>query len=455
MQKTRDIEIDENDIFKNDLLDRKSEIENLTPIVLNFDDPLVLALDSPWGSGKTTFVRLWQAYLAKESKQSIYFNAWETDYAEDPLIVLVSELDKWLKNSKDVSRIEKWQRGIKNTLPGIAKRSAVVAVKVATFGGLDLGAEFERTAADFTGNMATDLLDKFHKESKSIQQFKEIITEALSALPNDQKNLVIFIDELDRCRPTYAIELLERIKHLFSINRLAFVLSTDTTQISHSICAIYGNKFDSKKYLQRFIDLDYSLKNPEQEKYIDIQFEVLGINKTFENRSDGQSKIHFKDCFILLVKRFDLKPRDINLLLMRIRLVLYSIAKNENIIEPLLVSLLILRDQNKVLYDQYVKTPSVADRVIDFLCQGFFPLKEEDYTLADIIAYLIAPNRNNNGKNDVFESLIKPYRIEDKGTRLNEVYSSLINVAERSPGNRLFNITVERIELVHRINIEI
>jgi len=86
MQKTHDIEIDVNDIFKNDLLGRQSEIENLTPIILNFDDPFVLALDSPWGAGKTTFVRLWQAYLKKESKQSIYFNAWETDYAEDPLI---------------------------------------------------------------------------------------------------------------------------------------------------------------------------------------------------------------------------------------------------------------------------------------------------------------------------------------------------------------------------------
>jgi len=212
MQKTRDIEIDDSNIFENDLLGRKDEIKNLTPIILNFDDPLVLALDSPWGAGKTTFVKLWQAYLKKENKQAIYFNAWETDYAEDPLIVLVSELDKWLKASKDVSRIAKWQRGIKNTLPGIAKRSVVAAIKGATFGSLDMGAEYERTAAEFSGNIAGDLLEKFYKESKSIQQFTDIITEALDALPSDQKNLVIFIDELDRCRPTYAIELLERIR---------------------------------------------------------------------------------------------------------------------------------------------------------------------------------------------------------------------------------------------------
>jgi predicted KAP-like P-loop ATPase len=101
MQKPREIEIDENDPFKNDLLARESEIKNLARIVLNYNDPLVLALDAPWGSGKTTFVRLWQAYLKQKGSQSICFNAWETDFADDPLIVLVSELDKWIKASKN------------------------------------------------------------------------------------------------------------------------------------------------------------------------------------------------------------------------------------------------------------------------------------------------------------------------------------------------------------------
>ncbi|MGZ8193194.1 MAG: KAP family P-loop NTPase fold protein [Methylobacter sp.] len=290
MQKSRDIEIIENEIFKNDLLDRESEIKNLTPIILNFDDPLVFALDSPWGAGKTTFVRLWQAYLKEEGKQSIYFNAWETDFAEDPLIVLVSELDNWLKATKNESKITKWQRGIKAALPGIAKRSAIAGTKMTTFGALDIQAEYERTAAEFTGNIASDLLENFNKQSKSIQQFKDIITEALNALPSEQKNLVIFIDELDRCRPTYTIELLERIKHLFSIKRLVFILSTNTIQLSHSIRSVYGNDFDARKYLQRFIDLDYALKKPDREKYIDTQFETLDITKKVSENSTDRGK---------------------------------------------------------------------------------------------------------------------------------------------------------------------
>jgi len=247
---------------------------------------------------------------------------------------------------------------------------------------------------------------------------------------------------------------------LFSIKRLVFVLSTDTAQLVHSIRAVYGNDFDAKKYLQRFIDLDYALKTPEREKYIDIQLEALGINKAFQDRTHWQSKIaELKDCFILLVKRFDLKPRDINLLLMRIRLILYSIPNDHFLDTPLLMSLLILRDQNKGLYNQYVNLPSIADQVIDFICLGFLPMKEDDRTLSDIIGYLIAANRNNN---EVFERLIKPYR--DKATDgTYDINSVVVAIAENPRDQRTsfrgsgipLNLTVERIELVHRINIEV
>ncbi len=459
MQKTHDIEILEENIFKNDLLDRKSEIENLTPIVLNFNDPLVLALDSPWGTGKTTFVKLWQAHLKKEGKQAIYFNAWETDFAEDPLIVLVSELDKWVKTKKNSSLVQKWTENIGKTLPNILKRAAVAGTKAATLGALDLDKQAEGVIADLSGGIASDLLEQFNKQSKAIEQFKEIVEDVLKILPDEQKNLVIFIDELDRCRPTYAIELLERIKHLFSIERLVFVLSTDTTQLSHSICAVYGNDFDAKKYLQRFIDLDYSLKETEKEKYIGIQFEKSGINQDFQNRNPNKNDglRDLTDCFYLFSKRFDLKLRDINILLMRIRLILYAIPNNHFPNTPLLTSLLILRDKNKELYDEYLKSinsPSITDKVISFLLQGYLPLKEHDYISASIIGYLIAASIDSE-KKDIFNQLIEPYKEE-----VLNVHKSVIAYAKNPRGSGFYtfnrdslNLTVERIELVHRINL--
>jgi hypothetical protein len=454
MQKPRDIEIVESDPFKNDLLARESEIKNLTPIVLNYNDPLVLALDAPWGAGKTTFVKIWQAYLKQQGNWCIGFNAWETDFADDPLIVLVAELNSWFKEKLDQSEFEKWTEGVKSALPNIAKRVAVAAVKGATFGALDISTDLERTAAELTGNIASDLLENFNKQSKSIKQFKELIAEILDNLPVEQKNLIIFIDELDRCRPTYAIELLERIKHLFSIERLVFVLSTDTIQLAHSIRAIYGNDFDGKKYLQRFIDLDYALEKPDPEKYIDALFKSLGIERSLNERSNDNITL-IKDCFLILIKRFKLTLRDINLLLVRFRLILYSIPQNHYIDAPLLVSLLILRDQDKDLYYQYIENPNVAEKVIACLL-GEKPYETESngkVALNYIIAHLIAPVRERNP--DEFDRLIQPYSNEEYKTE-REKDHTVIELAKCQSRNSLcLKATVERIELVHQINIEV
>ena len=59
-----------------DLLERHKEIENLSPVLLNAQAPLVFALDALWGGGKTTFIKLWSHYLKHEGKASLYLNAW-------------------------------------------------------------------------------------------------------------------------------------------------------------------------------------------------------------------------------------------------------------------------------------------------------------------------------------------------------------------------------------------
>jgi len=75
------------------------------------------------------------------------------------------------------------------------------------------------------------------------------------------------IDELDRCKPSYSIQLLETIKHLFNVEGVYFIVATASEQLSHSINAVYGEKFESKRYLNRFFDQEYSLKSPDKEEY--------------------------------------------------------------------------------------------------------------------------------------------------------------------------------------------
>jgi hypothetical protein len=451
--KPNEIDINEADIFANDLLDRQSEIKNLTPIILNVQAPLVLSLDSPWGTGKTTFVRLWQSYLQKELKQSlVYFNAWETDYAEDPLIVLVSELDKWVKDKKNPTLTKQWTDKVKEALPKIAKRAAIASVKAATFGALEIDEQIEGIAADLMGEFTSDLLDNFNQQSKAVIEFKTILQTVLDDLGADQKNLIIFIDELDRCRPTYAIELLERIKHLFDIKRIVFVLSTDMTQLAHSIRGVYGDKFDAEKYLQRFIDLDYSLKKPDNKAYIKSQLESIHFANRTTTRYAQQNII---ECCNLMAKRFDLKLRDINLLLTRISLISCSISANDYFNEPLLISLLMLRNKDKPLYDRYAESSSVADEVIQFIGQGLSLEERQDRTFYLISAYLIAPELYNRDSRSRYEELIQPYKeMEENPKYRGEKVLKLIERINNDQRYMEHKPTIERIELLQQFSMQ-
>lgn len=88
-----DLEIPADNPFENDVLDRRPLVEFLAGLIGRLSGPFVLALDSPWGTGKTTLVRMLKATLKQEHFQCVYFNAWQVDYVTDPLVALVSALD--------------------------------------------------------------------------------------------------------------------------------------------------------------------------------------------------------------------------------------------------------------------------------------------------------------------------------------------------------------------------
>lgn len=89
-------EIDPNNIWADDKLNRKSCANFLTNIILGQNKPLVLSLNGFWGSGKTFFLKRWQKHLERDGVTAIYFNAWEDDYCNDPLVAIIGQL--WHKS---------------------------------------------------------------------------------------------------------------------------------------------------------------------------------------------------------------------------------------------------------------------------------------------------------------------------------------------------------------------
>jgi len=269
----------------------------------------VTNLNGAWGTGKTFFVDNWCEKLKEKKVLAIKIDAWESDYLKDPLAILVAELLEQVKDQsgltdfaeKEVQVIKYGLRLIKNAAPTI-----LMALGKHFLGDdwqdilQELGANLKDQTNESTepdskklGDFGKEIFATHTKHKEFVVEFKKsfiqllnISNEALaSKSDNNDANIdkiktYIFIDELDRCRPTYAIEMLETVKHLFNIPNLVFVLSTDTAQLEHSIKAVYGEGFDAREYLSRFFEQRLLLPAPDHFTFLKSKnsFASLGLN---------------------------------------------------------------------------------------------------------------------------------------------------------------------------------
>ena len=148
-------------------------------------------------------------------------------------------------------------------------RSALkIGIKVATFGALDAG-DIEGTIADEVETVFDKHIGELITKHDVVKSDMVAFKEALESLPTlfspdvqsgeQVKPIVVIIDELDRCRPSYALQLLERMKHFFSVPKVHFVLGVNLDQLANSVVATYGPGIDGRLYLQKFIQLSIQL----------------------------------------------------------------------------------------------------------------------------------------------------------------------------------------------------
>lgn len=324
--------------YTEDLLDRKDIIKNLTEIIKT-DEPLVFALNAPWGAGKTIFVKeLWPPHLEKKEKiQSFYFSAWEDDFSKEPLLVILNEFEKFIKANKIKDEV---LIKLKKNVKDILINSAPILVSLASQGVINE----ELIARSFP--------DKKHNP---VVDFKKNIKLLLKKI--NSKPLVIFIDELDRCRPLYAIEFLERIKHLFGIENLVFVLSIDKTNLAESIKSQYGN-IDTDNYLRRFIDIEFNLPKGNISNFCEILFDRfkldnISIKKDTRYTKDSVAGVKF---FIFLVEVFEINCRTLEQIFSNINIIFKVSSKGTNYgIFVTLIFLLFLKYYDNTVYDEVTK----------------------------------------------------------------------------------------------------
>lgn len=280
----RSLDPDPSNPFAGDLFGRRDLANRLTEHLKRLQEGAVIAIDAPWGEGKSWFGRNWYADLQALGYRAAYIDAFQRDYVEDPFVMINGELRALLQQDAEESSRRLFARAgvrvAKALVPAATKMllNVVGHHLLGTQNLSDTATEVLETVQEKAANAAErqveTLLSQYEEEKQGVDEFRSALRKFAASAPN--KPVVIFLDELDRCRPDFALRTIERIKHFFDVPGLVFVLLTNRVQLEACLRGLYGEQLDAHTYLQKFIQ--FSLVLP---KIVATEGTGESDNKTF------------------------------------------------------------------------------------------------------------------------------------------------------------------------------
>ncbi|ENU25099.1 hypothetical protein F993_00489 [Acinetobacter proteolyticus] len=318
--------------FENDFWGREALADRLTDHVSRITVGATIAIDAEWGAGKSWFVKNWKAKLEQDEYKVIYLNAFNQDYIDDPFLTISMEIANCLQSDKtNIDEIKKTignaHRAILPNLPMLLWYLTTSLVGMGALAKPVAEAVEKLTSADDFGKEAATLLNEklqehlsaqvenYDKEKESLEYFKQALAEITSKL---DKPLLFVVDELDRCKPEFAIRLIERIKHFFDIPKVVFILAVNKNQLEESISNYYGFS-STNNYLEKFIDFSIMLKIKDLDgtRYLKI---LENYNKNYKlDLDNNELYVYTKLCkiynptprqLIRLINKFSLFKKD-------------------------------------------------------------------------------------------------------------------------------------------------
>ena len=319
--------------FEGDLFGRDKLAERLTGFLSRLPDGAVIAIDSPWGEGKTWFGKRWCASLQDAGFQTVYIDCFQRDHLDDPFTMIAAEFIEMAKAGKPEIQHKLLDTGKRL---GVALLPAATKFAINTFGHWAIGnANLSDTlteASDTLDKSAGAALEKivashladYQASKSSVEAFKQTLAELAT---ESDKPIVIFLDELDRCRPDFAVRTIERVKHFFDVPGVVFVLLLNRRQLAAAVAGLYGPKVDADAYLSKFIPISLSLPkkvsvdrhgDDDNRKHCEAELKRLGFPLTDLTNA-------FASVMGVLATLFVLSLRDIER-----AVVLYSFAQPLN-----------------------------------------------------------------------------------------------------------------------------
>ncbi len=298
LYKMRDPIFEDKNAWKDDIFERKAEGERLERLLRNSSGAIVIALRAPWGAGKSIFLKRWIAHVENDQNDPmpvVFVDAWANDYLDDPMNALVVAVNQRL-NKTIVQKAIELVPNLINAGAKLVAPVARIAAAVMSYGV----SEATIRAAEAIEPFADAMLKTSESHHSAQADFMKTLIEIRQALVGSKSKtpLVFVIDELDRCRPDFAMKMLERIKHFFNIPNLVFVIATDGENLPNAVKTLYGTQVDGERYLRKFFDFEFRLSEPSPEAVatslilrsglLDDQLDVNTLNEYRNGWRTGQ-----------------------------------------------------------------------------------------------------------------------------------------------------------------------
>lgn len=320
--------------FEPDYLNRKALAVEWTDALLStkINHHLVISVSGDWGTGKTYLAKNWHKYLEEQGYFTCYIDAHKKDYAEDPLLIIMSEIEsavnKYIK--KEEAFIKRAFTPVKRKFFPFLASGLKTAGKVGASMVLpdiissniskiidniddEKFKEIIKGSIDEYNNKKDSRIEEYYDNikvySENIEEFKQALEKFADTIADKlNKPVVIFIDELDRSNPKFVIKLIEQLKHIFEIPNLAFILTVNKKELSNTIKGIYGSEMDGYAYYKKFTTHDFTLYPIE--KILPDNVKVF-IEETMKKYNDFKMSEEFTTIAAKIVQSLNLSLRDI------------------------------------------------------------------------------------------------------------------------------------------------
>lgn len=368
-------------------------------------------INAPWGMGKTLFADALQEYLSENFKNinTLYVNSWKMDFYDEPMKALIAEMSE-----DNIITVESTEKA-KNFLKNCGKIFFGKILKNFLLKRFNLNDKDIEEMKSFFNGLDTSELEDYKNYKKLLEEFKDTLSK-------EENPKIIIIDELDRCRPDYAVQLLEIIKHIFDVKNIIFLFLINREQLESIVSTIYMNSNLSNKYFEKFYDVELNLPKANYEELNEPEFEIVNYFEEYKVDKNGCSnnrdlviqKIFLDIAFVIKssswLENNDISIRNIKKLLKKFNILKDSLTEEEKEQYILILALITYffikelnlkapRDSRKiivVIIEKYLKKIGTDNTITDIILEAF---QNDDIQNQDIDIYTDNSKYFNKNKN--------------------------------------------------------